>query len=309
MLPSSCHDKNVTNSIPFSLSLRIVRTCISQQKREQRFIELRERLLDRGYAVNTDNSAIDRARKIPREKALKKVNKENKSKGPVFAVTFDPRLPSIGSIEARHWRTMTTKDRYLAEVFQRPPLIANKRQRNIRQHIIRAKVQQEQTHPRRVTKGMSKCGTNCTACPYIREGKRIKINGKEWKINQKLTCKSYNIVYAIVCRKDKCQEVYIGETKRLLKFRFDDHRGYVANQRLQQSTGHHFNQPGHCLADMNITAIEQVKRNNTLYRKEREEYFIRLFNTYHKGMNKKTLIKERQGVAFDMLTTSCDYIL
>ena len=189
-----------------------------KEKREQRFMELRERLVDRGYPVNTINSAIDRARLIPREKALKRVNKTNKSKGPVFAITFDPRLPSIGSIEARHWRSMTAKDSYLAEVFKRPPLVANKRQRNIRQHIIRAKVQQQQTHPRRYIKGMSKCGTNCTACPYVREGKRIKINGKEWKINQKLTCKSYNVVYAIFCQKENCKEVYIGETKRLLKF-------------------------------------------------------------------------------------------
>ena len=66
-----------------------------------------------------------------------------------------------------------------SKVFKRPSLIAKKRQRNIRQHIIRAKVQLEQTHPRRVTKDMKKCSTNCTACPYLREGKIIKINGKE----------------------------------------------------------------------------------------------------------------------------------
>ena len=34
-------------------------------------------------------------------------------------------------------------------------------------------------------------------------------------------------------------------------------------------------------------ALERVKRNNILYRKEREEYFIRLFDTYNRGMNKK----------------------
>ena len=112
---------------------------------------------------------------------------------------------------------------------------------------------------------MRKCGTNCTACPYIREGKRIKINGQEWKINGDLHCKSFNVIYAVVCKKENCREVYIGETKRFLKFRLDNHRGYIVNKHLTEATGEHFNLPGHSLADISVTAIEKVKQNNTLY--------------------------------------------
>ena len=57
---------------------------------------------------------------------------------------------------------------------------------------------------------------------------------------------------------------------------------------LSITTGEHFNLPGHSLADLSVTAIEQAKVNSLLYRKEREEYFIRLFNTFNKGINKKT---------------------
>ena len=183
---------------------------------------------------------------------------------------------------------MTSKDKYLAEVFKKRPLVAFKRQQNLRQYLIRAKVQKQQTHPKRSLKGMTKCGSGCTACPYIKEGKSININGIQWKINQQLNCKSFNIVYAVVCKKENCQRVYIGETKRILKFRLDEHRGYVMNSQLEKATGHHFNQPGHSLADLTVTALEKPKRNNSLYRKEREEYFIRLFNTFHEGINKKT---------------------
>ena len=45
LLPSSCHNRNVTNSIPFSLSLRIVRICIDPDKRDQRRYELKSLLL------------------------------------------------------------------------------------------------------------------------------------------------------------------------------------------------------------------------------------------------------------------------
>ena len=135
---------------------------------------------------------------------------------------------------------------------------------------------------------MKKCGGNCTVCPYVREGKRIKINGKEWKLNQELNCKSNNVVYAVICNKDNCREVYIGETKRYIKSRLDNHRGYKVNQKLDQATGYHFNQPGHSLSDMTLSVLERVKKTNLIYRKEREEYKIRLFNTYYKGMNKRT---------------------
>ena len=179
---------------------------------------------------------------------------------------------------------MTSRDTHLAEVFPRPPLIAFKRQQNLRQHIIRAKVQTQERQQRKV-KGMKKCGKSCTGCPYIKEGKSLKINGVDWKINQTLNCKSYNVVYAVVCKKENCRQVYIGETKRFLKSRLDDHRGYINHG--VEATGQHFTQPGHSLSDISITAIEQVKRKDTLYRKEREEYFIRKFNTFHEGMNKK----------------------
>ena len=73
----------------------------------------------------------------------------------------------------------------------------------------------------------------------------------------------------------------------MVKFCLADHHGYVINQITSKATGAHFNLPGHSLADMSITVIEQTKNNNKQYRKERESFFIRKFNTYHKGMNRQ----------------------
>ena len=143
-------------------------------------------------------------------------------------------------------------------------------------------------YPQRDQKGMKKCNQpNCAACPYIREGKNITINGKQWNIERKVNCQSFNIVYAIICKKENCRNVYLGETKRLMKFRLSDHRGYVLNKDTSTATGLHYNLPGHSLADMSCTVIEQVKKNDLIYRKEREEYHIRRFNTLYKGLNRK----------------------
>ena len=183
---------------------------------------------------------------------------------------------------------MIDRDKNLGEVFKKPPLIAYKRQQNLKGMLIRAKVASKgKKYPKRKLLGMKKCGDSCTVCPYIREGKSIKINGVDWKINRKLNCKSFNVVYAIICSKENCKLAYVGETKRILKFRIDDHLGYVSNS-IDTATGSHFTQPGHSLANLQVTAIEQIKKtNDNEYRKEREEYFIRKFNTVNKGINRK----------------------
>ena len=120
----------------------------------------------------------------------------------------------------------------------------------------------------RKQRGMKKCGNNCTACPYIREVKSLRINQKEWKINQSLNCEVSNCVYLIECRKDNCDMKYVGETRRILKFRLADHRGYVNTQDLTKATGQHFNSPGHSLSDLSITVLEKVRSDDDLCRKK-----------------------------------------
>ena len=226
LLPSSCHPKNTTKSIPFSLALRVVRVCSTPKTRDIILRELKYSLMERGYNEEMLEASIEKARSIPRDRALKKAKPKNKAHRTVFAVPFDPRLPAISSTMARHWRSMTSHDSYLQQVFKEPPLIAFKRQNNIRNFLVRAKVPNKtSSYPKRFLKGMKRCGTSCTACPYIKEGNIVKINNKNWNINRKLNCDSYNVVYAIICKKDKCNLVYIGETKRMLKHRLTEHRG------------------------------------------------------------------------------------
>jgi hypothetical protein len=288
LLPSSCHPPSCTKNIPFSLSLRIVRICSKPEYREKQFIKLKELMVSRGYSDRSLDSAIERARTIPRHVALKRVLKKQEMKRPVFALTYDPRLPSIQNIQAKHWRSMVGQDPYLSEVFTQPPLTAFRRQKNLRDHLIRAKVPSDpKPYPQRRQRGMRKCGKNCTACPYIKEVKSLNINRSAWKINQNLDCNISNCVYLIECKKEKCNMKYVGETKRILKFRLADHRGYINNFDETQATGKHFTSPGHSLADLSIVILEKVRSSDDMYRKEREKYFIRKFNTYYQGLNRQ----------------------
>ena len=78
--------------------------------------ELKEFLIARPYRPRSIDVAIRRVMKIPREEALKKVEKKDNER-PVFVLTYNPTLPSLAKILKKHWKVMI-KDPYLKRVFQ-----------------------------------------------------------------------------------------------------------------------------------------------------------------------------------------------
>ena len=95
-------------------------------------------------------SCMDKVKKLPRNLALKRgTSKSNKTERPVFAVTYDPRLPSITALQAKHWRSMTKKNKYLSVVFPNPQTTAYKRQQNLRSMVIRSAVARDNIYPKR----------------------------------------------------------------------------------------------------------------------------------------------------------------
>ena len=250
------------------------------------FLELKNMLEKRKYPSSIIEAAIAKSRAIPRETALRKVVRQDTQSRPVFVALYDPRMPNIPNITRKHWKSMITQDKYLEDVFPKPPLVAFKRQQNIKDKIIKAKVPPVQgKYPRRTKNGMKKClKSTCRACPYIDEKTKIKAKKFTWKITKEVNCRSKNIVYMIEC--GKCFQRYIGETERMFKDRIYEHLGYVRNCDMDKITGEHFNKNGHKISDMKFSILEKVKKNDVHYRKERESQLINKFNTYNAGMNK-----------------------
>ena len=79
------------------------------------------------------------------------------------------------NIQAKHWRSMTSQNKFLAEVLPRPPLTAFKRQANIKNILIRAKIADPpRIHKERSFEGMFKCGKACSTYPFIQSTKTHK---------------------------------------------------------------------------------------------------------------------------------------
>ena len=98
--------------------------------------------------------------------------KKANERRPVFATKFDPRIPALQPIIAKHWRSMIGQDKHLKECFEQPPLTAFRRQTNLRDLLIKSKVPPPtKPYPQRNIRGMTRCAKSCTACPYILETK------------------------------------------------------------------------------------------------------------------------------------------
>lgn len=66
----SIHPAHCYENIPFSLAMRINRICMKPETRDKRLQELKEILLERDYRSGMIDSAVQRARAIPRKQSL-----------------------------------------------------------------------------------------------------------------------------------------------------------------------------------------------------------------------------------------------
>ena len=69
--PSSCHIGHQSKNIPYSLAYRLRRICSNDTNFELRLSELKTDLLSRGYYSKIIDTALNKARLIPRSEALK----------------------------------------------------------------------------------------------------------------------------------------------------------------------------------------------------------------------------------------------
>ena len=88
-----------------------------------------------------------------------------------------------------------------------------------------------------------------------------------------------------------CHKQYIGETKRRLKDRFNEHRRPVdkrTNSSKPTTVSEHFLCNNHNATNMQLIPLELVKSNRDGVRKAREAYLIERGQTLEPhGLNKK----------------------
>ena len=147
---------------------------------------------------------------------------------------------------------------------------------------------------------------HCHTCESVIECSAVKSNTTKFvfKIRENLTCSSSNIIYLVQCK--ECDKQYIGQTKRSLRLRTNNHRADIVNKR-KSTIANHFNKGRCSIEDFQITPIFQCptyqeEEQTTKTRLQIEQYFIETFKSYLPyGMNiavKK--FKDQQSIHFSV---------
>ena len=306
LLYSSCHPLHTKRSIPFSLALRLRRICSTDATFHTRTAQLTTYLLKRGYNRNFVNKQIRRAADIPRQLTLQ-TKDINKPKRIPFVTTFNPSLPHISHIIKKHFNLLLSSNR-CKSVFQHPPVVAFRRSPNLRDLLVTAKLPFNSTNPQ-LPSGSFRCGKNCATCPYISHGLTTYTffsTGETRPIKSNLTCETKNLIYVIQC--NHCNLQYIGETKRRLKDRFNEHRRTTdnPNNKSKPTTAaeHFLSSPNHTANDMLLIPIEKIFSHRDSIRKAREAFSIQKGKTIDPdGLN----IREETYYYCHLL--SCNFII
>ena len=197
----------------------------------------------------------------------------NKPKRIPFITTFNPSLPHISNIIKKRYNLLLSSNR-CKKVIQHLPVVAFRRSPNLRDLLVTAKLSSNSAKPQ-LPFGSFRCGRNCATCPYISHGLTTYTffsTGETRPIKSNLTCD----IYIIQC--NRCNLQYIGETKRRLKDRFNEHRRTIDNPNTKSkpttAAEIFLSSTNHIANDMQQIPIEKISSNRDSIRKAREAFLI-----------------------------------
>ena len=264
----SCHPGHCKSAIPYSQALRLRRICSRQQDYILRAEELREHLVERGYDRDVVQGQIDRATIMNREDTFNTA-KVALDRVPLVA-TYHPDRPNVREILCKHLPTLHISPK-MTRAVPEPPLVANRRPRNLKDLLVRASLKPPQINH----EGSSQCRRpRCKTCAHIKTGTRFDsaTTGETFHVRATANCKTRNVVYLIECR--ICNKQYVGETENALHLRMNGHRSDYNRKLSDKPVARHFNSVGHTFDDLSVMVIEQLWKDDASRRKLRESYWI-----------------------------------
>ena len=112
---------------------------------EKRVSDLSVHLNKRGYQKQVIDQAIEKVRHIDRQNLLSYKPKPTANKAvPPFVMTYHPELPKVRGIVDKHWSIIESSD-HLSTVFQQKPIMAFRRPKSLRDHLVQARLKQIQS--------------------------------------------------------------------------------------------------------------------------------------------------------------------
>ena len=256
--------KNFVTTPPPSLH------CTEDSEYSKHTAKLLDKLVERGYDKTLTQDQINKVFQTPRNELLstntKPVNNPN-----ILAVTYNKNLPDLRKAINDNWKTLSINSN-IAPLFTDKPVIAFRRNRNLKQLLCKHKLHNNKPIIRKEKK-LGRCQpclsrANNKCCKQMANTNHFnRKNGRKFNIYHNLSCESNNVIYLIECT--LCNyKPYIGKSEPATNLRINNHRSDCKKQD-SIPVDQHFPTPGHNFtAHARITLIEKLE--NTTYMTEEE---------------------------------------
>ena len=268
--PRSCHPQHVTKNIPYSLFLRLRRLCSNTDTFQKRCEEWRDYFLKRGYRNKLIEEAVQKASAIPRSETLE-YRPKTKNSRPPCVISYHPANPPLRTWFNESQDLLHTSAR-MRSAMPQPPVLGERNCPSIRTLLMPSVL----PTPVDIDSGCCKCENGCIVCrEHLVQGLSFSSSNtrEQFRIRQKLSCDSTNLVYLLHC--DACQQPpqYVGQTSTTLRRRITSHRSSITTK-ANNLVSKHFNQPGHSVRNLKCIAVERVYTETIEARRRRENFWI-----------------------------------
>ena len=227
---------------------------------------------------------VDRAKGLDRNALLNKEEGRVSDSRINFVLTYHPALNTkIIEILHRNHRLLQTDDAHKG-VFGEFPRVAFRRPKNLKDHLVRAKLCQPDEGPKGCSGDCIKCRSDCQVGNFLQTTTSFMShqNGITYNIRVGLLhCNSRMVIYLLTCK--TCSIQYVGKSFPPFRARLNNyttkHRKYL--ERKQNNTLHigkkvpqahlhaHFAQPDHNgIDDFSFVLIDQAFTEKQLRQKE-----------------------------------------
>ena len=200
------------------------------------------------------------------------------NKGPVLVTTYHPALNDINKILNKHSNLLQVNDD-LKALFQRPPMVAFKNPKALRNVLVRAKLPAVTR-----TKGSFKCnGPRCKICEKVVETDCFTsfVTGETFHINFELNCNSCCIIYlfeCIVCWKQLVGECTTAWRDRWHVYTSDSRKAQRGEHHMQKEVHAHFKLPGHTSIEKDVRILF-IDKTDPMFPKKREKFWMEKLQT------------------------------
>ncbi|MCP3665215.1 MAG: GIY-YIG nuclease family protein, partial [Gammaproteobacteria bacterium] len=289
---TSEHPKHLLNSIPYSQALRFKRICSNDASFEKQSKDMARDFVSREYPAHVVQAAVMRARSEP---TTPKDRPEGEGSRPKLhlSIPYGRQLPKISRILQRHYHILQQSETVKA-IFPSIPRVVYSTAPSLRKHLVRAQLptSEYQSHSKGSSRPCLRTGKGrpCSLCNRMPVTEKIVSNhtGYGHYVKGSISCKTSNVIYALVCK--ACGVQYVGQTSTPLNIRVNNHLALIRRNNTDSSEPcglvvKHFNEV-HSAEDIQFVGLEQVSDKTFLSR--REAYWIaELATDAPAGLNSK----------------------